>query len=295
MKNRLLIGVIAATGAVALAASAAFAHTSIAESDPADQSTVEALPTDISIRFGNAMVPGPQPAQVSEASLLLLDPCGVRVDNDDSELDMTTSTVAATAEESAVSGRYEMQWTATAADGEGQAGIIDFVVSGGAPCSLVQRDDVADDIDFGFDPTSVKSKTTEKGADVTVSLNDKLVCKSFKSTSGQKLEVSLDTNWDDEIDYSGLFTCKTKVVRGKKVSVYKLAVTKAGEEAPSLKFRTKKTSPKALVVSIPASILGDSEDGHVDLYVSSTTESDDCTEDVSCVDRAPDLGSVRSF
>lgn len=297
MRSKLTAAALAA--ALALTGGAALAHTSIAESNPADNSTIEALPDEVSIRFGNATIPVPQPAQLSDAQLVLLDPCGARADNEDAQWDQTTSTITATTADTSKAGRFEMQWSGKASDGDAQAGIIDFEVSGGSPCTLVTRPDAADDVDLGFDPTKVTSKRTAGGADVTVTLADKPACKSFAAGSGSLLSVSMDVNWDDEVDYTGDFTCKTKKVRkgGKvvRIAVYRLAVTKAGDEAPSLRFKARKSGSTALTASIPSSILEDAETGSLDLYVSSETDSDECGEDTTCVDRAPDIGRIRAF
>lgn len=293
------IAVTAMAVALALTAGAALAHTSVAESDPADGSTIEALPADVSVRFGNAELPAPQPAQLTDGTLLVLDACGVRVDNEDSEYDNSTSTISATTSATEKAGRYELHWFGTAADGDAQSGVIDFAVSGGSPCTSIVRTDATDDIDLGFNPTKVVSKPTASGAGVTVTLADAVACKSFKTDTGQILNLEMDTNWDETIDYSGAFTCRTKkVVRNgvtRKVAVYGLAVTKAGDETPSSKLKVRKTSAKALTVAVPSSILEDSEAGTLDLYVTSTTESDECGDGTSCADRAPDLGWVRPF
>ncbi|HYP23566.1 MAG TPA: copper resistance protein CopC [Actinomycetota bacterium] len=296
MKKTVTVAAVAA--ATALLAGAALAHTSIAESDPADNSTVEALPAEVSIRFGNPDVPVPQPAQLTEATLLLLDPCGARVDNEDAAWDQTTSTISASTKASETAGRYEMHWSGTSTDGDTQAGYVDFVVSGGEQCALVQRTDAADDIDLGFNPTKVTSKPTAAGANVTVALAAAPACKAFR-VEGQRLELAMDTNWDESVDYTGAFTCRAKKVRRngvvKNVAVYGLEVTKASDETPSLKFKVRKTGAKALTAAVPSTILEDQEAGSLDLYVSSTTESDECGEDKSCADRAPDLGWVRSL
>lgn len=297
MKKTIAVAAVAA--ASALFAGAALAHTSIAESNPADNSTIEALPEEVSIRFGNAQVPVPQPAQLTDATLVLLDPCGVRADNEDATWDETTSTITATAKASGTAGRYEMQWSGTSTDGDAQAGYVDFVVSGGEECAVAQRADVADDIDLGFDPTKVTSKRTASGAAVTVALADAVACKALSGQTSEVLSLEMDTNWDEGTDYSGVFRCTTKKVRRngvvRKVAVYSLSVTKAGDEDASLKFKARKTAPRALTASIPSSLLEDPDAGTLDLYVSSTTESDECNEDTSCADRAPDLGWVRSL
>lgn len=291
------IAFVAGAAAAALFAGAALAHTSIAESDPADGSTIEALPGEVSVRFGNPDVPAPQPAQVSDASLVVLDACGVAVDNEDSSLDATTSTVTATTTPTAKSGRYEMHWTVTAADGEAQNGFIDFAVTGGEPCDLIERPDAADDVDLGFNPTNVTSKATASGAAVTVTLKDAPTCKAFKAGATQLLTLEMDTSWDEEADYSGAFTCRVKKIRRngevRKVAVYGVAVTKAGDEAPSLRFKARKSGRNALTAMVPSSILA--EEGALDLHVSSVTDSDECDDDTTCVDRAPDLGWVRPF
>lgn len=296
MKKTVTVAAVAA--AAALLAGAALAHTSIAESDPADNSTVEALPAEVSIRFGNPDVPVPQPAQLTEATLLLLDPCGARADNEDAAWDETTSTISATTKASETAGRYEMHWSGTSSDGDTQAGYVDFVVSGGEQCALVQRTDAVDDVDLGFNPTKVTSKPTTSGASVTVALASAPTCKAFRVLEN-RLEIAMDTNWDETVDYTGAFTCRTKKVRRngvvRKVAVYAVDVSRADEETASLKFKVRKTGAKSLTAAIPSKILEDQEAGSLDLYVSSTTESDECGEDKSCADRAPDLGWIRSL
>ena len=293
------IAVAAVAAVTALLAGAALAHTSIAESTPADNATIEALPDQVSIRFGSAELPAPQPMQLQDAALVLLDPCGARVDNDDATWDDTTSTIAATTKGSETAGRYEMQWSGTSTDGDAQAGFVDFVVSGGEQCALARRDDAADDIDLGFDPTKVTSKRTARGASVTVALQDPVLCKAFAGATSEVLTIEMDTNWDEGVDYSGAFACRTKTVRRngvtRKVAVYSLSVTKAGDEDASSKLAVRKTGARALTVSIPSSFVEDQEGASLDLYVSSTTDSDECDDDTSCADRAPDLGWVRSL
>lgn len=283
--------------ATVLLAGVALAHTSVAESNPADNSTIEALPGEVSVRFGSPEVPVPQPAQLEDATLLLLDPCGVQVDNADAHWDQTTSTISATTTPSERAGRYEMHWGGTSTDGDTQAGYVDFVVSGGSECESVVRRDASDDVDLGFNPTKVTSKPTAAGANVTVELRDAPACKTFETGTGRLLALAMDTSWDEEVDYTGAFTCRTKKVRRggvvRKVAVYGLAVTKAGEDTPSLRLQVRKTGAKALTAAVPKAIL--EEGGSLDLYVSSTTESDECGEDKSCADRAPDLGWVRSL
>lgn len=297
---RKVLTAAAVVAATALAGSVALAHTSVAESNPADNATIDSLPAEVSIRFGNATIPAPQPAQLSDAALVLLDPCGARVDNDDAQWDDTTSTVTATTKASEVAGRYEMQWSGTAtADGDAQAGVVDFVVAKGDACTTVVRPDAAKDIDLGFDVTKIVSRTTKSGAAVTLNLAAKPSCKAFAAGASQQLSVAMDASWDEEVDYAGVFTCKTKKVRKGdrvvRVPVYWLTVTKSGDEAPSLTFKARAGAGNALTASIPATILEDPDAGTLDLYVSSSTDSDECDEDTACADRAPDLGWIRSL
>jgi methionine-rich copper-binding protein CopC len=293
------VTLVAAALAVTLLGGSALAHTSIAESNPADNSTIEALPEEVSIRFGNATIPAPQPAQLTDATLVLVDPCGARADNEDAQWDETTSTITATTADATSSGRFEMQWSGTSTDGDAQAGVVDFVVSGGPECALVQRTDAADDVDLGFDITNVTSRPTASGASVSVALAASPACKTFAAGSGRLLTIAMDANWDDAVDYTGDFTCKVKRVRKNgrvvKVPVYRLAVTKSGDEAPSVTFKARRSGPKVLTVAIPRTILEDAETGSLDLYVSSETDSDECDEETSCLDRAPDLGLVRAL
>ena len=283
-KRKVTAGV-AALAAIALFAGGALAHTSIAESDPADGSTVDAPPAEVSVRFGSPELPA-QPGAITEGRLEVLDACGARVDNDDSEADMTTSTVTATSG-GAAAGRYEIHWFVTAADGESQAGALDFVVANGEPCSIVRRADAADDVDLGLDPVAVTAKRTGAAGIVTIKTAEPFKCSDLSATKDDALSLSFDQDYDETNDLTGTFVCR----RGK------LKLQVAGPDAKEGEFdfsvAASMPSAKKVVVRLPDARFGTAE-ASLDLYVEASSESDDCEDDGKvCLDRAPDLGALR--
>jgi methionine-rich copper-binding protein CopC len=269
----------AGLAAVAVIAQVAFAHTHVREAIPADEAKVETAPTDVSVSFGEEGLPA-QPGQISDGHLEVYDACGNRVDKEDSAVDMSTSTVTATAG-GTVSGRYEMQWTVTSSDGAVQSGIVDFNVKNGSRCALVSRTDPNDELDFGIDVAGVSSKRTSSGVNVTLRTAAAFGCADLGKTAKQELLLNMDTNGDEIADVTGSFLCKL----GKP----KLVITGDGEKIATL--AATRPNPTSIAVAIPRGALT----AHVDLNVTATKEGDECADDKVCVDFAPNLGWLRIF
>jgi methionine-rich copper-binding protein CopC len=255
------------------------AHTSVAESNPADGTSVEAIPAQVTVRFGQEAVPAP--AQVSDARLEVYDACGTQVDKKDSALNMQDSSVSVSAEQVPVAGRYEIHWFATASDGEAQAGVLDFNVTKGEPCTKVAWTDEADDTEGGPDAVSVQTRRTRKGGVVTVGFNDRISCAALGSEAEERLSMQLDTNSDRAADFTGDVTCKS--------GQWSMTLTSAeGEETGRIAMT--RPSAKTLRALLPKQKLV----AHVDIWVEASSEATDCEGKV-CFDRAPELGLARAY
>ena len=256
----------------------AYAHTSVAESNPADGANVEAIPSSVMVRFGQEALPAP--AQIQDARLEVIDPCGVQVDKKDSAVNMQDSSVTVSAAGSAA-GRYEIHWFATAADGEAQAGVLDFNVTSGEPCTKVARADAKDDTEAGPDVVSIETKRTRRGGVSTLRLNDALACATLGAEAEEHLTIMLDTNSDRNADFTGEITCKA--------GDWTMALTSAeGDSTGSL--RVGQPNKTTLRVTLPKQKLV----AHVDLWAESSSEAADCEGKV-CFDRAPELGLARAY
>ena len=248
----------------------ASAHTSIAETNPADGSTVEAAPPEVKIRFGDASLP-PQPGQITDGRLEVFDACGTQVDEGDSQANMEESSVTVSSGGDS-SGRYEAHWYATAADGQVQSGIFDFNVSGGSTCENVTRTDPKEDVDVGFDVTSITTRKVRRGVQARIGFATPVKC----SDLGDKdldLSVYFDTNSDRAADTSGRITCAA----GKTKLTFK------GGAVPA----TRPTSDSVAFVIRPHVLLGS-----IEFYVESLADKEEC-EDKVCSELAPDLGLVN--
>jgi methionine-rich copper-binding protein CopC len=258
---------------ITVLAGVAVAHTSVAETTPEDGSTIEVLPAQVHIRFGQAELPAP--GQITDGRLEVYDACGTRVDKDDSTVNMQDSSITVSAEGS-VAGRYEAHWYATAADGEAQAGLFDFEVTGGTPCKSVLRQDPAKDVDLGFDIVKLQSKKVASGAKMTSTFAAPVTCKALKDADTQ-LTANFDTSSDRAADVTGTFKCAA----GKVKLVF-------DDGTQSLKV-TRPTSTTLSVV-IPRHVLL----GKVDVFLESTTDKDECSDKI-CAEIAPDLGLLTVF
>ena len=272
MKNaslaRSLAAVVGFTLLVGIGTAAA--HTSIAETNPEDGSTVETAPPQVKIRFGDASLP-PQPAQISDGRLEVFDACGQQVDKGDSQVNMEESSVTVSSE-GASAGRYEVHWFTSAADGQAQSGVFDFDVTGGAPCKTVTRTDPKKDVDIGFDVVSILTKKVSRGVQVRIGLADAISCGALKDKD-LDLSVQFDTNSDRVVDTGGRFVCSA----GKlKLSFESGSVPVTRPASDSLSFVVR---PHVLV-------------GSVQFYVESLANKDECS-DKACSEVAPDLGLVN--
>ena len=258
---------------------AAYAHTHVAESTPADGEVLEKAPSEVSVRFGEALLPVGQPAQVQDASLVVLDACGKQVDNKDSSLTIQDSKVVVTSGGD-VAGRYEVHWFATAADGAPQSGVLDFEVTKGKSCTEAVREDEAKDVDLGTDVTKLQTSRTKGGALVQVGTKQRLSCTDLAAKGDSSLELNIDTSSDRESDLIGRFVCQSGDVRLKMK-------TSSGKSTGSL---PASITSKGLKVKLPRGALV----GNADAFVQSSLDSDECADKV-CADRAPDLGFVQIF
>ena len=177
-------------------------------------------------------------------------------------------------------GRYEIHWFATAADGAVQEGVLDFTVTKGDKCPTVVREDVADDVDLGFDVTGVETKRVKGGALLSVATTEKVTCAAVAATQKSTLSVQIDTNSDRLADLTGRFLCKgdktklkIKTVDGVTTGALPAGIAGSGVQV--------KLPRHALV-------------GHVDVWVESLTDNDECESKI-CLDRAPNLGLVTAY
>jgi methionine-rich copper-binding protein CopC len=258
---------------ITVLASAAIAHTSVAETTPVDGSIIDAAPAEVHIRFGQPEVPAP--GQVTDGRLEVFDACGARVDKGDSTVNMQDSSITVSSE-GAVAGRYEAHWYATAADGATQAGLFDFQVTGGTPCKSVVREDLEGDVDLGFDIVKLQSKKVSAGAKITTTLAAPVSCKALKDADTQ-LTANFDTNSDRMDDITGIFKCKSGKVR-------------LSFDDGTQTLRVKKPTSTTLSVVIPRHVLL----GDADVFLESTTDKDECSDKV-CAEIAPDLGLLTVF
>jgi methionine-rich copper-binding protein CopC len=267
-----------AVAAVSIGA-VAFAHTHVAETTPVDGEVLKSAPAEVSVRFGEPDIPA-QPAQVSEASLEVLDACGIQVDNKDSNLTMEDSKVTVTSG-GTTAGRYEIHWSATASDGAAQVGVLDFTVTEGTRCKSVTREDAKKDIDVGFDVVGLKSTRVKGGALLQLTTAAPVTCASLAANGESALGLKIDNNSDRIADLVGRFVCAgdetklvVKTVDGQATGKLAASITGKGVSV--------KLTKHALV-------------GHIDVYAESFTDSDAKCEDKVCLDTAPDLGLVSVF
>jgi methionine-rich copper-binding protein CopC len=277
--RRKVMGAVAASVIVGIiAAGTALAHTNVAETRPAAGSSVEAVPEQVYIRFGQPELPAP--AQIADGRLEVLDPCGTQVDKNDSTVNMQESSVTVSSE-GARSGRYEVHWFATAADGAQQSGIFDFNVTTGAPCEQVTRTDPAKDVGLGIDVVSLRSKKSRGGAVVTITSAAAVRCSTLAPKAADTLKVLVDTDGDALGDMDGRITCR----RGN------YAVTFSGESGTTGRISAIRPSAKMIAFKLPRQLLVE----HADIYVESVHDSDECSGEKVCLEVAPDLGLVRAF
>jgi copper resistance protein C len=252
-----------------------FAHTQVAESSPAAGERLQSAPPEVMVRFGDPRLPA-QPLAVQDARLEVVDPCGRRVDGDDSRTTLHDSKVVVSSGGSAA-GRYEIHWFATAADGASQSGVIPFTAARGATCARTVRSDPAEDVDHGIDVTRLESKRTRSGASIRVTTAAAVGCRDI--TGEQTLRLRFDTDADQQPDVDGRFTCRAGRIR--------LIV---GAEGDAQRLRVARRGPRVLAVHLRRHFLVQ----HVDVYAESAAEGESCGEGV-CADRAPDMGALNAY
>ena len=251
------------------------------------------LPAEVWVKFGSVPPPGEQPMAINGGVLEVFDACGEQVSSGETEMnDLQNQLTVASGGDAA--GRYELIWTAEAADGAVQSGLIDFNISAGDDCDFILRSDNLKDVDHGFDIKSVKATQAAAGATKTqVKLKKPVTCKSLGKKSDDSLQLIFDTNADDATDHVGLFTCK----RGK----VKVTVTEAGDDAVLATYRAT-LAPKGTVLSSKVTASDFSDGANFDIAAEAISQSDACSEEPAegeeapvCTDRAPDLGVLRAF
>lgn len=118
-----LLAVLLAMAAVLLPAGRADAHNTLQGTDPADGSTVDAPPAQITLTFD-------QPAQALGTEVVVLGPDGATVSTGDAQLVDSSVTQALAGDLPA--GAYTVQWRVTSADGHPLSGELAFTASSGA-------------------------------------------------------------------------------------------------------------------------------------------------------------------
>lgn len=265
--------------AVVLAAlgPSASAHTSVAESSPAEGESLPSAPAEAWVRFGSAFLPA-QPLAATDARLEVYDPCGKRVDDERSSFDPITARVSVGLSGSAA-GRYELHWYATATDGAAQAGVIRFFVTSGQACKTVVRSDPQGDTD-GIDVLSVAAGRARRAANVRIALAERPSCESLSSEDGDEVVLSFDTNSDGSADVEGSLEC---LGPGR----YAVIVDNDGGQKGRLRA-TFEGATLVVVVGHQALV------PHLEVAVR-TVAGSSCGEGEVCTDLAPDLGSVRVY
>ncbi|MDQ3646148.1 MAG: copper resistance protein CopC, partial [Actinomycetota bacterium] len=117
-------GLLVALAALGLSAAPAAAHASYSGSDPADDSTVSAPPSQVWAEFTEPLAEG--------SHLIVYDPCGDQVDNGDSQVTAYRVTISMNAE---AAGTYTVHFAVVSSlDSHPTRGSFNFTSSGGSPC-----------------------------------------------------------------------------------------------------------------------------------------------------------------
>ena len=118
-----VLAALLALAAVLRPAGRADAHNALQGTDPADGSTVDVPPAQITLTFD-------QPAQALGTEIAVVGPDGATVSTGDAQLVDSTVTQALAADLPA--GAYTVQWRVTSADGHPLSGELAFTASNGA-------------------------------------------------------------------------------------------------------------------------------------------------------------------
>ena len=287
-------GVALIAGAALMATaliSPAAAHTALREATPADGSTVDALPDEVSALLGG---------MVTEGSVEVFDPCGISVTTGDTELENVSIRVGQpeapgsrltvpTAGEK--TGNYQAIWTAVGLDGHAVGGAWDFNVVDDAGCTKVLREDAEDNAN-GIDITSVTTKRLKdpKAILVTLKSAEKVAIGDLakaidEDNLGTTLDIVIENTQDTSIDFRGRF------VRQRGELRLLLGSDDLETKIGSFVARAKGS---AISVKIPQKVVRPETGKHVDVWVESRGNTEDCGE-TGCADIAPDFGYLRSL
>jgi copper resistance protein C len=276
--------------AASLVASSALAHTALREATPADGTTVEALPPEVSALLGGV---------VTEGEIQVFDACGKSVTTGDTAVDAVSvrqgkfeapGSKLRVPTQGTQTGNYQAIWTAVGTDGHAVGGGWDFDVKSDKACAAVTREDAKDNAK-GIDITKIATKKLgRKHVLLTITAADALSSGSFSSAisedkKGNVLDIVIENEQDDEADLRGRF-----LSRGKNEVALALTSddlrTKYGRYVATLKGAT-------VSVKIPQKAFRLEVGRHADIFVESTGNTEDCG--TGCADVAPDYGFVRAL
>lgn len=117
-------GLLAALVVISLAPTAAYAHAAYKDSDPKDEATVSSPPSSVWAEYTEP---------VEEGYLHIFDPCGVQVDDGNTQTTGYRMTVGMSADRA---GTYRVDWKAASAiDPHVTSGTFTFTVTDGEPCA----------------------------------------------------------------------------------------------------------------------------------------------------------------
>lgn len=129
------------------------AHAAYESSEPADGATVASPPSQVNADFTEPLVDG--------SHLEVYDPCGVRVDNDDSVVTGDRLSVSMSADKE---GRYRVRFeVVSAVDGHPTSGEFEFFSSGGSDCRAQKEQKPTGGVAGGGSTTSSDTETAPPG------------------------------------------------------------------------------------------------------------------------------------
>lgn len=124
--------ILAASVVLALVPAVAYAHAAYKDSDPKDEATVSSPPSSVWAEYTEP---------VQEGYLNIYDPCGVQVDDGNTQVTGYRMTVGMSADRA---GTYSVQWkAASAVDPHVTSGTFTFTVTSGEPCAAEEEDEPA--------------------------------------------------------------------------------------------------------------------------------------------------------
>ncbi|GIG38096.1 copper resistance CopC family protein [Cellulomonas pakistanensis] len=154
-----VVALLLALAVVLLGAGRADAHNALLGTDPADGSTVDAPPAQITLTFD-------QPAQALGTEIVVLGPDGATVSTGDAQLVDDTVTQALAADLPA--GAYSVEWRVTSADGHPLSGSLAFTASAGAEAAEPAAPTAPETIEPTAEPTTTTQAEPTAEADETL-------------------------------------------------------------------------------------------------------------------------------